>query len=359
MMSPTKMIPRKGRCATFSPDPRYLAETREAFDDGWNQDDETPPALRTTVTEERARSIIAHNESPDIPFRSSINPYRGCEHGCIYCYARPSHAYLDLSRGLDFENKLFAKANAAELLRVELSKPGYRPEMISIGANTDPFQPIERKWQITRQIIQVLAQCNHPFSIVTKSCLVERDIDLLAPMAKKNLVEVYVSITSLDHQLARRHEPRATAPRRRVETVRRLSETGIPVGVMFAPVIPTLNDQDMERVLEASAEAGARFAGYVMIRLPHEIKDLFRDWLTQHAPLKAKRVMSIIRDLRGGKDYDAQFGVRQTGVGHYAELIAKRFRLACDRLGLNESGHCLDTTEFQPPTRFGDQVQLF
>jgi len=358
-LASSNMTPRKGRGATFSPDPRYLESTRETFDDGWAADEEALPPLQTHVTEERARSIIAHNDSPDIPFRSSINPYRGCEHGCVYCYARPTHAYLDLSPGLDFETRLFAKVNAAELLREELSKPGYHPELISLGANTDPYQPIERKYEITRQIIEVLAECKHPFSIVTKSWMVERDLDLLAPMAEKNLVEVYVSITTLDHQLARRLEPRATAPRRRVETVRRLSAAGISVGVMFAPVIPVLNDNEMERVLEAAAEAGARYAGYVMIRLPHETKDLFRDWLATHVPLKARHVMSIIQDLRGGKDYDSKFGTRQVGVGHYATLTQKRFQLACERLGLNKSAHDMDHTQFRPPLRAGPQYELF
>ncbi|MFO1435437.1 MAG: PA0069 family radical SAM protein [Gammaproteobacteria bacterium] len=249
--------PRKGRGATISPDPRYLSVTREAFDDGWTAEDETPPQLRTMVAVERARSIISHNKSPDIPFRSSVNPYRGCEHGCVYCYARPTHAYLDLSPGIDFESRLYAKTNAAELLRTELAKPGYQPHAIALGANTDPYQPIEREQRITRQIIEVLAEHKHPLSIVTKSWLVERDIDLLSKMARDNLAIVFVSITTLDHELARRMEPRATAPRRRVETLRRLSEAGIPCGVLFAPVIPALNDGDLERVLEFAVEAGA------------------------------------------------------------------------------------------------------
>lgn len=355
----TGSTPRKGRGASINPDPRYLDVTREPFDDGWGADDEPAPPLRTQVTEERARTIIARNDSPDIPFRASINPYRGCEHGCIYCYARPTHAYLDLSPGLDFESRLFAKVNAAELLRTELSRPGYRPELIALGANTDPYQPIERDLEITRRVIEVLAGCHHPIAIVTKSAMVERDLDLLAPMAEKKLVRVFVSITTLDHQLARRMEPRATAPRRRVETLRRLSAAGVPVGVMFAPVIPALNDADMERVLEAAAEAGARRAGYVMIRLPLEIKDLFRDWLAQHYPLKARHVMSIIQDLQGGKDYRAEFGTRQTGTGHYAELIARRFQLSCERLGLNTGDQALSTQHFRPPTAHRNQLSLF
>jgi DNA repair photolyase len=351
--------PRKGRGASLSPDPRYLDTTREDFDDGWDGDAEPPPPLRTVVKEEKARSIIARNDSPDIPFRASINPYRGCEHGCIYCYARPTHAYLDLSPGVDFESRLFAKANAADLLRAELGRPGYRPELIALGANTDPYQPIERLRLITRRVIEVLAECNHPLGIVTKSALVERDIDLLAPMAARNLVNVFVSITTLDHELARRMEPRATAPRRRIETLRRLSAAGIPVGVMFAPVIPALNDSDMERVLAAAAGAGARHAGYVMIRLPLEIKDLFRDWLEKHYPLKAAHVMSVIRDLREGRDYRADFATRQTGTGPYAALVQRRFRLACERLGLNRNNPRPTDALFTPPSAHRDQLSLF
>lgn len=356
-MPPTQTS--KGRGATISPEPRYVDTTREAFDDGWGTEDETPSPLATHVTEEQARSIIARNDSPDIPFRASINPYRGCEHGCVYCYARPTHAYLDLSPGIDFESRLFAKVNAADLLRAELSRTGYRPELIALGANTDPYQPIERRYAITRRIIEVLAECDHPFSIVTKSALVERDIDLLGPLAARGLVQVYVSITGLKHELARRMEPRAAAPRRRVETVRRLTDAGIPVGVMFAPVIPALNDSDLERVLEAAAEAGARYAGYVIIRLPHEIRDLFKDWLAVHYPLKASHVMNVIRDLRGGKEYDSTFGVRQRGIGQYAALIARRFELACARLGLNKSEPQVNVSLFRPPATPRGQLTLF
>ncbi len=359
----------KGRGAATRPDPRFLAESREAVDDGWEPERvngegsgsgaDDPPPLRTIVTEEHARSIIAHNDSPDIPFRASINPYRGCEHGCVYCYARPTHAYLDLSPGLDFESRLFAKTNAAELLRRELRKPGYRCEWISLGANTDPYQPIERRLRITRGVIEVLAECEHPFAIVTKSALVERDIDLLAPMAAKNLVEVYISITSLDNELARRLEPRATAPQRRIDALRTLSAAGIPCGVMFAPVIPALNDRHMEQVLDAAAAAGARHAGYVMLRLPHEIKDLFKDWLERHAPLRAAHVMSLVRQIRDGRDNDPQFGSRMRGSGEFAALIERRFRLACERLGLNKSRHEFDTGRFRPPQAAGDQFSLF
>ena len=354
--------PIKGRGASSSPDPRFLAESREGFDDGWdaapiNGDDAVPP-LATVVTEERARTIIARNDSPDIPFSASINPYRGCEHGCIYCYARPTHAYLDLSPGLDFETRLFAKTNAADLLRQELRKPGYRCEWISLGANTDPYQPIERRLRITRGLIEVLSETEHPFAIVTKSAMVERDIDLLAPLAGNNLVEVYISITSLDNELSRRLEPRANAPKRRVEAIRKLSAAGIPCGVMFAPVIPALNDSHLEAVLEAAASAGARYAGYVMLRLPHEIKDLFREWLERHAPLRAAHVMSLIRQIRDGRDNDAQFGSRMRGTGEFAALIERRFRRACDRLGLNKSSHDLDTSRFRPPPATGDQFSL-
>jgi DNA repair photolyase len=349
----------KGRGASFNPHPRYLAERREAFDDGWTEADGKPLPLSTTVTVEQARTIITRNDSPDVPFTASINPYRGCEHGCIYCYARPTHAYLDLSPGLDFESKLFAKTNAPERLRQELRKPGYRCEFIALGANTDPYQPIEREYRITRAIIEVLAECHHPLAIVTKSSLIERDLDLLAPMAEKNLIEVFISITTLDHALARRMEPRTTAPKRRLETLRHLSHAGIPTGVMFAPVIPVLNDSEMERVLEAAAGSGARFAGYVIVRLPHEIKDLFKQWLEDHQPLKAQHVMNRIRDLRGGKENDPQFGSRMSGTGIYAQLIHQRFELACRRLSLNRSKHTLDTTQFRPPAMHADQITLF
>jgi DNA repair photolyase len=349
-----KVMPiHKGRGAGSKPDPRYLAATREAFDDGWGTADEPVPPLSTTVTEERARSIISHNDSPDIPFSASINPYRGCEHGCIYCYARPSHAYLDLSPGLDFETKLFAKTNAAGLLRQELARPGYRCQVISLGANTDPYQPMERKYKITRAIIEVLAECAHPFTIITKSALVERDIDLLAPLAARRLVEVYVSVTTLDRQLARRMEPRATAPQRRLETLHALSAAGVPTGVMFAPVIPALNDQDLERVLESAHAAGALSAGYVMVLLPLEINGLFQEWLHRHYPLRAEHVLNVIRNLRGGRENDPRFGTRMRGEGQYAELIARRFATACRRLGLNRPRHGLDVSQFRPPSLHG------
>jgi DNA repair photolyase len=353
--------PRKGRGAGINPEGRFEDETREAFDDGWGIDDAgTVPALKTTVTIEHAKSIISRNASPDVPFTQSINPYRGCEHGCIYCYARPSHAYLNLSPGVDFETRLFAKVNAAELLRAELARPGYRCEMIALGANTDPYQPIEREYKITRGVIEVLAASDHPLGIVTKNALVERDIDLLAPMAQKNLVNVYVSINNRDHDLARRLEPRCSAPLRRLQTIRRLADAGIPVGVLVAPVIPFLTDHEIEPVLEAAANAGATSAGYVLMRLPWELKQLFRDWLTTHYPLKAEHVMSRVQQMRGGRDNDPAFGTRMRGSGELAELLRRRFDIACTRLGLNAGrrGAALDTSLFRPP-RLDGQLGLF
>ncbi len=356
--------PLKGRGATFNPVNRFRHDTREAVDDGWappsaeSGDDEPPPPLKTTVTIQRSRSIIARNASPDIPFTQSINPYQGCEHGCVYCYARPTHAYLDLSPGLDFETKLFAKPNAAALLVAELAKPGYVCDAIAMGTNTDPYQPIEREWKITRQIIEVLAACEHPLSIVTKSALVERDIDLLAPMAAKNLACVYVSITTLDKDLARTLEPRAAAPQRRLAAVKALSDAGIPVGVMTAPIIPQLTDRDLEAILDAAAANGARYAGWTLVRLPHEVKDLFRDWLKQHYPLRAEHVMRVIQQMRGGRDNDPQFGSRMRGEGLFADLIARRFEVACRRLALNRERAPMDTSRFTPPRTEAQRAQL-
>jgi len=349
----------KGRGAADNPQNRFEREQREEFDDGWGPDEDGQGGPRTQVTLTQARSIISRNNSPDIPFTQSINPYQGCEHGCIYCYARPSHAYLGLSPGLDFETKLFAKANAVQLLRRELSHPGYRCEVISLGANTDPYQPIERKYRITRGILEVFAECEHPCGIVTKSALVERDIDLLAPMARKGLAHVFVSIGTLDHELMRRLEPRTTAPARRLEVLRALSEAGIPCGVLVAPIIPFLNDKDMETVLERSAAQGASMAGYQILRLPLELKDLFTDWLERHYPLKAAHVMSQIRQMRGGRENDPRFGKRMRGEGVFAEMQEQRFRLACERFGLNVHGRNeLDTTRFNPPADTG-QLSLF
>jgi len=342
---------------------RFETEARDPFDDGWAREDEPLEPLKTVVTVERARSIISRNDSPDIPFEQSINPYRGCEHGCVYCYARPSHAYLELSPGLDFETRLFAKTNAAELLRGELAKPGYRVSPISLGANTDCYQPAERKYGITRQIVEILAECDHPLTIVTKSALVERDLDLLAPMAKKNLVKVFVSIGTLDPILARKLEPRAASPKRRLDTLRALSAAGVPCGAMLAALIPALNDKTLEHVLEEAAKAGAQEAAYVILRLPNELKDIFKEWLAAHYPERAAHVISIVRQMRGGKDNDPRFGERMRGTGNFAELISKRFAIACQRFGLNGHGGGrrvpeLDCSRFVPPSA-GGQLKLF
>jgi DNA repair photolyase len=342
---------------------RFETAAREAFDDGWTPEEQEESALKTEVTIERARSIVSRNDSPDVGFDRSINPYRGCEHGCIYCYARPSHSYLELSPGLDFETKLYAKTNAAELLREALAKPGYAAAPIALGANTDCYQPIERKYRITRQILEVLAECDHPVTLVTKSALVERDLDILGPMAKKNLVKVFVSIGTLDRELARKLEPRAASPQRRLDVLRSLSESGIPCGVMVAALIPALNDKTLEHVLEAAAKAGATEAAYVLMRLPNELKDLFKEWLATHYPQRAEHVISIIHQVRGGKDNDPRFGTRMTGVGNFAELIEKRFDIACRRFGLNSHGAprqraVLDCTRFRAPA-LGGQMKLF
>lgn len=359
--------PARGRGATFNPGNRFRRDAREAFDDGWSQqapdaprDGAPPRQIATTVTIQRARTIIARNDSPDIPFTQSINPYQGCEHGCIYCYARPSHAYLDLSPGLEFETKIFAKPDAPALLRAELAKPGYACDAIALGSNTDPYQPVEREWKVTRGILEVLAEHEHPFSIVTKSALVERDIDLIAPMAAKNMARVYLSVTTLDRDLARILEPRAAAPERRLAAMRALHDAGIPVGVLVAPVIPQLNDRDMEAILEAASANGARSAGWIMLRLPLEIAPLFRAWLDEHFPLRAAHVMSLVQQLRGGKDYVSTFGERMRGTGAYADLIEKRFELACKRLGLNQGrNESFDTTRFRPPRTNRRQGELF
>ncbi len=354
--------PVKGRGATFNPANRFRHELREPVDDGWealspppadaaageDQDAVAPPP-KTVVRIAPARTIIARNDSPDIPFAQSINPYQGCEHGCIYCYARPSHAYLDLSPGLDFETKLFAKPNAAALLRAELARPGYRCEPIALGANTDPYQPIEREWKVTRSVIEVLAACDHPLTITTKGAAIERDLDLLAAMAAKNLVRVFVSIGMLDKTLARRLDPRAPAPQRRLELVELLARAGVPVGVIVAPVIPQLTDKDLEAILEAAAAHGATHAGWTMLRLPREVAPLFRAWLDAHYPLRAAHVMSLVNQIRGGRDNDPRFGARMRGSGEFAELIAKRFAIARRRLGLADERAPLDTSRFRPP----------
>ena len=337
-----------GRGAVSNPDGRYEPIQRAAYDDGWGTLDDPPP-LPTEVTLEKARAIITRNDSPDISFDRSINPYRGCEHGCIYCFARPTHAYQGLSPGLDFETKLFAKPNAAELLEKELSAPSYRPRTIAMGTNTDPYQPIERKFRITRGILEVLDRFSHPVGIVTKSALVMRDIDILAPMAGRSLAKVAVSVTTLDPKLARTMEPRAVMPVKRLATIRQLAEAGIPAAVMVAPIIPVINDHEIEDILQAASAAGAQAGGYVLLRLPHELKDLVRDWLKQHYPDKLKHVFSLVRTTRGGKDYDASWGKRMTGDGPYAGMIGRRFETACERLGLNQRRAPLRTDLFAPP----------
>jgi DNA repair photolyase len=351
--------PRKGRGAGSNPDCRYQSTRTESVDDGWGSADLEPAPLTTTVAVDASRSIITRNQSPDVPFEQSINAYRGCEHGCIYCFARPTHAYLGLSPGLDFETRLLVKPEAAALLRKELAKPGYRCRPIAMGTNTDPYQPIERDWGVTRSILEVMAECRHPVSLVTKSSLIERDLDVLTDLARQHLVEVAVSVTTLDRELARRMEPRAAAPQRRLETVRRLSEAGVPTAVLVAPIIPVLNDPEMEAILAASAEAGASSAGYVLLRLPMEVRGLFERWLHDHYPLKAEHVMSAVRATRGGRDYDARFGSRMKGEGTYAQLLAQRFRLACGRFGLNRAHAELDLSVFQPPREADGQLDLF
>ena len=349
---------RHGRGARSNHTGRFEANQAEAYDDGWESLG-TLDAFKTEVFEDSAKTILSRNNSPDISFDRSINPYRGCEHGCIYCYARPTHCYLGHSAGLDFETKLYAKSNAAELLEKELAHPRYQPETIALGANTDPYQPIERERRITRAILEVLARSDHPVGIVTKSALVARDIDILAPMAAKGLAKVAVSITTLDAKLARAMEPRAATPSRRLETVRQLAAAGIPVTVMMAPVVPALNDAEIEQILEAAHAAGAREAGYVLLRLPLEIKELFREWLREAYPDRAERVINLMRSMHDGADYNASFGVRQRGSGPYAEQIGMRFKLARRRLGLNSERHGLRTDLFRRPVLRGQQLALF
>lgn len=330
----------------------------ESCDDGW-QHQEVRPAPATEVQADPARSVITRNNSPDVPFELSINPYRGCEHGCIYCYARPSHAYLNLSAGLDFETRLFYKADAVRCLESELQRPGYRCRPITLGANTDPYQPIERRLRVTRGIVEVLRRYRHPMSLITKGALIERDVDILADMADRRLASVLVSVTTLDPALKRTLEPRTASPQSRLGVIERLSTAGIPVGVLVAPVIPGVNDGEIESILAAVARSGARHAGYVLIRLPHEVKQLFREWLETHLPLKAARVMKLIRASRGGKDYDARFGHRMRGTGPYAALIEQRFNLACRHHGLNGGSRPeLDTSQFAVPADATPQLVM-
>lgn len=345
----------KGRGTTMQIEGRFEAVTRERFDDGWSGTDDELPPPRTTVTVERAKTVLQRQDSPDLSFEYSLNPYRGCEHGCIYCYARPSHGYLNLSPGLDFETRLFAKPEAAQLLRAELAKPAYRCSPIALGVNTDAYQPIERELKITRQILEVLAECRHPVSIVTKSALIERDLDLLVQLAQHGLVQVFISVTTLDAETARKLEPRAASPRRRLQAMRALNEAGVPCGVFVAPVIPFLTDAQMENVLQAAQTHGARTAAYTLLRLPYELKDLFKDWLATHYPLKAEHVMSRLRGMRGGKENDSEFGSRFTGQGLFSQLLAQRFRLACDRLGLGWPEAGLETAKFVRPNPGGQQ----
>lgn len=348
---------RRGRGAGMNPSGRFEVHSREAFDDGWQSLEELPP-FKTEVQVEKPKSILTRNDSPDIPFDRSVNPYRGCEHGCIYCFARPSHSYMGLSAGIDFEAKLFAKPDAAKLLERELSKPGYKVRTIAIGTNTDPYQPIEKQWRIMREVLEVIAKANHPLAIVTKSALITRDIDILAPMADKGLLKVALSVTTLDGKLARLMEPRAATPPKRLQAIRQLNEAGIPTQVMVAPIIPGLTDHEIERILEAGHEAGAREASYVMLRLPLEVSPLFRDWLLRNYPDRYRHVMSLIRSMRDGKDYDADFTKRMKGEGPYAWQIARRFELATKRLGMVRRGIQLRDDLFVPPAGNGIQLSL-
>ncbi len=350
----------KGRGAVSNRTARFEAHARVAIDDGWGPDPEEDAApLRTTLLVDSAKSVITYNRSPDIPFDRSINPYRGCEHGCVYCFARPSHAYLGLSPGLDFETKLFHKPDAPEILGRELRAKGYAAAPVALGANTDPYQPVERELTLTRRILETLEAFGHPVALITKSALVLRDLDILARMSARNLAHVAVSITTLDRDLARTMEPRASTPPKRLEAVRRLADAGVPVAVLASPMIPALNDHELESILKAGAEAGAVGASYILLRLPLEIADLFEEWLREHAPNRASRVMGLIREARGGKDYDATFGTRMVGEGPYAALLRERFRKARERCGLGARWMELDCAQFRPPPAPGDQLALF
>jgi DNA repair photolyase len=349
----------RGRGAIGNPAGRFEVRTLDPFDDGWGSAEQIQDAPVTEVREEFARTILSKNSSPDIPFDVSLNAYRGCEHGCIYCFARPTHAYLDLSPGLDFETKLFAKPNAAELLRSALRKPGYKPTPIALGTNTDPYQPIERRYELTRKILEVLQEFRHPATIVTKSALVLRDIDLLQSMARAGRVHVYLSVTTLDRELARTMEPRAGTPERRLQTLAELARAGIPCGVLAAPMIPALNDHELESILEAARDNGVGQAAYILLRLPHEVAPLFQEWLQAHYPDKASHVLSLMRQMRGGQLYRAEWGRRMRGTGPFAELLRRRFETSCRRLGLNRQRPKLDIESFRVPAQRGDQTQLF
>ncbi|GAB3419023.1 PA0069 family radical SAM protein [Massilia agilis] len=353
MLPPRPLAARKGRGAVSNIQGRYELDQRERFDDGWAADGEDEaPAFRTVVTDEYAKSILTRNASPDVPFNVSLNPYRGCEHGCIYCFARPTHSYLGLSPGLDFETRLFAKVNAPDLLRRELASPSYVPEHIAIGVNTDAYQPCERQRRITRQVLEVLHECNHPVGLITKNALIERDIDLLAPMAEKRLACAAITLTTLDPEIARTLEPRAAAPARRLRAIRTLAEAGIPVSVSVAPIIPFVTEPEIEKILEAARDAGAVGAHYVVLRLPWEVNPLFKEWLEAHFPERAARVMNRVRDMRGGKDYDSDFSKRMHGEGVWADLIQQRFAKTVERLGmggLRGRFEKLDVSQFRRP----------
>ncbi|ANT50509.1 PA0069 family radical SAM protein [Mesorhizobium amorphae] len=347
----------RGRSAGINPSGRFEPVSRHVFDDGWNSLEELPP-FKTEVQVEKPRTIITRNESPDISFDRSINPYRGCEHGCVYCFARPTHAFMGLSPGLDFESKLFAKPDAARMLDKELSKPGYQPRTIAIGTNTDPYQPIEKQYRIMREILEVLEARGHPVGIVTKSALVTRDIDILSRMAERGLAKVALSVTTLDRMLARTMEPRASTPTKRLEAIRQLSDAGIPASVMVAPIIPGLTDPEMERILDSARAAGAREAGYVILRLPLEVAPIFKDWLLRHYPDRYRHVMSLIRSMRDGKDYDSEWGKRMKGAGPYAWQIGRRFEITAKRLGLNAERRTLRTDQFVAAANATEQLML-
>jgi DNA repair photolyase len=348
---------RRGRGAVTNVTGRYEPVAKVVFDDGWQSLEELPP-FKTEVTIDSTRKIITRNDSPDISFDRSINPYRGCEHGCIYCFARPTHAYLGLSPGLDFESKLFAKPDAPELLERELSVPGYAPRTIAIGTNTDPYQPIERTYQIMRRMLEVLERAGHPVGVVTKSALILRDLDILSRMAERNLAKVAISVTTLDPKLARVMEPRAPTPSKRLDALRQLAEAGVPTSVMVAPVIPAINDSEIERILDTAAALGVRGAGYVLLRLPLEVRDLFKEWLMSNFPDRYRHVFKLIRETRGGKDYDSTWGKRMTGGGPYAWMIGRRFEVACERLGLNTQRTRLTVDHFVPPRKPSEQLSL-
>lgn len=356
---PTHPESRRGRGAQSNASGRFEADRRYLTDDGWGTYDAQPTPIRTIVSVDKSRTVIARNQSPDISFDRSINPYRGCEHGCVYCYARPSHAFLGLSPGLDFESRIFAKPEAAKLLARELRRTGYRCAAIAIGTNTDPYQPVERDWRLMRQILEVLSAANHPVEIVTKSALITRDIDILSDMAKRDLAAVFLSVTTLNRRLARAMEPRAATPERRLETLAALSAAGIPTGVMVAPVIPGLTDHEMEEILRRARDSGAEHAGYILLRLPLEINHLWHEWLTANYPDRAARVMTLVRDTRGGRVYNPSFGQRMKGTGPYAEMLAERFRMCRRKLGFKDKGLSLDTSQFQVPPADRTQLSLF